>query len=112
MKSLGKDIEIHWFDAGHGSLSVEQNIEFQEIMLRFGLPDFELPFFRNEPVTNVRGLYYQNIRSVSVQLHSILSPDRVSRLLPFVKETRCLLKAVYPNWSHRYLADQTGQVVS
>ena len=35
MKSLGKDIEIHWFDAGHGSLSVEQNIEFQEIMLRF-----------------------------------------------------------------------------
>jgi dipeptidyl aminopeptidase/acylaminoacyl peptidase len=35
MKSLGKDIDIHWFDAGHGSLSVEQNIEFQELMLRF-----------------------------------------------------------------------------
>ena len=35
MKSLGKDIEIHWFDAGHGSLSVEQNIDFQELMLRF-----------------------------------------------------------------------------
>jgi len=35
MKSLGKDIEVHWFDAGHGSLSVEQNIEFQELMLRF-----------------------------------------------------------------------------
>jgi dipeptidyl aminopeptidase/acylaminoacyl peptidase len=35
MKSLGKDIEIHWFDAGHGSLSVEQNIEFQELMLCF-----------------------------------------------------------------------------
>jgi dienelactone hydrolase len=35
MKALGKDIEVHWFDAGHGSLSVEQNIEFQELMLRF-----------------------------------------------------------------------------
>jgi pimeloyl-ACP methyl ester carboxylesterase len=35
MRSLGKAIEIHWFDAGHGSLSVEQNIEFQELMLRF-----------------------------------------------------------------------------
>ena len=35
MKSLGKVIEVHWFDAGHGSLSVEQNIEFQELMLRF-----------------------------------------------------------------------------
>ena len=35
MKSLGKDIEVHWFDAGHGSLSVQQNIEFQELMLRF-----------------------------------------------------------------------------
>jgi pimeloyl-ACP methyl ester carboxylesterase len=35
MKSLGKNIEVHWFDAGHGSLSVEQNIEFQELMLRF-----------------------------------------------------------------------------
>jgi pimeloyl-ACP methyl ester carboxylesterase len=35
MKSLGKDIEVHWFDAGHGSLSVEQNVHFQELMLRF-----------------------------------------------------------------------------
>jgi dipeptidyl aminopeptidase/acylaminoacyl peptidase len=35
MKSLGKDCEVHWFDAGHGSLSVEQNIEFQDLMLRF-----------------------------------------------------------------------------
>jgi dipeptidyl aminopeptidase/acylaminoacyl peptidase len=35
MKSLGKDIEVHWFHAGHGSLSVEQNIKFQELMLRF-----------------------------------------------------------------------------
>jgi len=35
MKSLGKDIEVHWFNSGHGSLSVEQNIEFQELMLGF-----------------------------------------------------------------------------
>jgi pimeloyl-ACP methyl ester carboxylesterase len=35
MKSLGKDIEVHWFDAGHGSFSVEQNIQLQELMLRF-----------------------------------------------------------------------------
>jgi dienelactone hydrolase len=35
MKALGKHIEVHWFDAGHGSFSVEQNIEFQELMLRF-----------------------------------------------------------------------------
>jgi dipeptidyl aminopeptidase/acylaminoacyl peptidase len=35
MRSLGKSVDIHWFDAGHGSLSVEQNIEFQELMLLF-----------------------------------------------------------------------------
>ncbi len=37
MKSLGKAIEVHWFDAGHvGSFAqVEQSIEHQEIMLRF-----------------------------------------------------------------------------
>jgi pimeloyl-ACP methyl ester carboxylesterase len=35
MKSFGKDIQVHWFDAGHGSLSVEQNVAFQELMLRF-----------------------------------------------------------------------------
>jgi dipeptidyl aminopeptidase/acylaminoacyl peptidase len=35
MRSLGKDIQIHWFEAGHGSLSVEQRIEHQELMLRF-----------------------------------------------------------------------------
>jgi hypothetical protein len=27
--------QVHWFDAGHGSLSVEQNIDFAELMLRF-----------------------------------------------------------------------------
>lgn len=35
MRALGKPIEVHWFDAGHGSLAVEQSIEHQEINLRF-----------------------------------------------------------------------------
>ena len=37
MKSLGKPIEVHWFDAGHlgASAQVEQSIEHQERMLRF-----------------------------------------------------------------------------
>lgn len=35
MKALGKSIEVHWFEAGHGSLAVEQQIEHQEHMLRF-----------------------------------------------------------------------------
>ncbi len=37
MKSLGKSIEVHWFDAGHmGRLAqVERSIEHQELMLRF-----------------------------------------------------------------------------
>ena len=35
MKELGKDIEIHWFEAGHGSYVVEQSIAHQEHMLRF-----------------------------------------------------------------------------
>lgn len=35
MRALGKPIEVHWFDAGHGSFVVEQQIEHQELMLRF-----------------------------------------------------------------------------
>jgi dipeptidyl aminopeptidase/acylaminoacyl peptidase len=35
MKALGKVIDVHWFDAGHGSLIVEQAIEHHELMLRF-----------------------------------------------------------------------------
>ena len=35
LKDLGKAIEVVWFDAGHGSRAVEQNIEHQELMLRF-----------------------------------------------------------------------------
>lgn len=35
LKALGKPIDVHWFEAGHGSLVVEQRIEHQERMLRF-----------------------------------------------------------------------------
>jgi dipeptidyl aminopeptidase/acylaminoacyl peptidase len=35
LKSLGKSIEVHWFDAGHGSRAQEQQIEHQELMMRF-----------------------------------------------------------------------------
>lgn len=35
LKSLGKQIEVHWFNAGHGSRAQEQMIEHQELMLRF-----------------------------------------------------------------------------
>ncbi|MDX1992917.1 MAG: prolyl oligopeptidase family serine peptidase [bacterium] len=35
LQSLGKDIQIHWFDAGHGSRAMEQQIEHQELMLRW-----------------------------------------------------------------------------
>ena len=35
LKSLGKAIEIHWFDAGHGSLAMETSIEHQERFMRF-----------------------------------------------------------------------------
>jgi len=35
LKSLGKSITVYWFDAGHGSRAQEQQIEQQEMMLRF-----------------------------------------------------------------------------
>jgi hypothetical protein len=35
MKALGKPVEVHWFDAGHGSLDVELQIQHMETMLRF-----------------------------------------------------------------------------
>jgi dipeptidyl aminopeptidase/acylaminoacyl peptidase len=35
LKQLGKPITVHWFDAGHGSLELEQQIEHQEQMMRF-----------------------------------------------------------------------------
>jgi dipeptidyl aminopeptidase/acylaminoacyl peptidase len=37
MKALGKSIEVHWFDAGHGSLVVDQAIEHHALMLDFAL---------------------------------------------------------------------------
>ncbi|MCY3799438.1 MAG: prolyl oligopeptidase family serine peptidase [Chloroflexi bacterium] len=35
LNELGKSIEVHWFDAGHGSLDTEERIRQQELMLRF-----------------------------------------------------------------------------
>jgi dipeptidyl aminopeptidase/acylaminoacyl peptidase len=35
LHELGKDVELHWFDAGHGSYAIEQNIEHTERMLQF-----------------------------------------------------------------------------
>lgn len=35
LKDLNKSIEVHWFEAGHGSRAVEQSIEHQALMLRF-----------------------------------------------------------------------------
>lgn len=35
LRALGRDIEVEWFEAGHGSYVVEQSIEHQERMLRF-----------------------------------------------------------------------------
>jgi Tol biopolymer transport system component/dienelactone hydrolase len=35
LKSLDKQIEIHWFNAGHGSRAQEQQIQHQELMLNF-----------------------------------------------------------------------------
>lgn len=32
---LGKSIQIHWFDAGHGSRAMNEQIAHQELMLRF-----------------------------------------------------------------------------
>lgn len=35
LRSLGKQIEVHWFNAGHGSLAQEEQIKHQELMLNF-----------------------------------------------------------------------------
>jgi hypothetical protein len=35
LKSLGESIHVHWFDAGYGSLSQEEQIKQHELMLRF-----------------------------------------------------------------------------
>ncbi len=35
LKELDKSIQVHWFDAGHGSLDIEETIQHQELVLRF-----------------------------------------------------------------------------
>src|SRR5262249_42016615 len=35
LRSLGKPVDLHWFDAGHGTRVTEQQIEHQELRLRF-----------------------------------------------------------------------------
>jgi dipeptidyl aminopeptidase/acylaminoacyl peptidase len=35
LNTLGKEVQIEWFDAGHGSRANEQNIEHQELMMRW-----------------------------------------------------------------------------
>jgi hypothetical protein len=35
MQAAGKQIQIHWFDAGHGSLSIDESIKHQELALRY-----------------------------------------------------------------------------
>lgn len=35
LHDTGKEVQIEWFDAGHGSRAIEQNIQHQELMLRW-----------------------------------------------------------------------------
>ena len=35
LKNLGKPIEVVWFDAGHSGSGIEEDIQHQELMLRF-----------------------------------------------------------------------------
>ena len=35
MLRLGNEIRVHWFEAGHGSYVIDQDIEQQELRLRF-----------------------------------------------------------------------------
>jgi dipeptidyl aminopeptidase/acylaminoacyl peptidase len=35
LKACDKDVQIEWFDAGHGSRAIEQNIQHQELMMRW-----------------------------------------------------------------------------
>jgi dipeptidyl aminopeptidase/acylaminoacyl peptidase len=43
MRTLGKPIEVEWFEAGHGSLDVEQTIHHQALMLRFAYQVLQRP---------------------------------------------------------------------
>jgi dipeptidyl aminopeptidase/acylaminoacyl peptidase len=35
LKAFGKPVEVHWFEAGHLGAGIEQEIQHQELMLRF-----------------------------------------------------------------------------
>lgn len=35
LRALGKPIEVHWFNAGHGALANDQQIQHRELMLKF-----------------------------------------------------------------------------
>ena len=37
LHELGKQIEVTWFEAGHGSYDTEQRIQHYELMLRFAM---------------------------------------------------------------------------
>ena len=37
LMSLGKNISVHWFNAGHGSRAQEQQVQHQELRMRFAL---------------------------------------------------------------------------
>ncbi len=43
MLELGKPIRLHWFDAGHGSRAIEQNIEHMRLRLAFAHEALGLP---------------------------------------------------------------------
>ena len=40
LTELGKEISVHWFDAGHGSRAQEQNIEHMALKLKFAFEKF------------------------------------------------------------------------
>ncbi len=35
MRELGKEIELHWFDAGHGSYAIDKAVEHQQLRMEF-----------------------------------------------------------------------------
>lgn len=43
LKELGKSIDIHWFDAGHGSLDTEEIVANKEKLLRFAYQALDQP---------------------------------------------------------------------
>ena len=35
MRELGKEIDVHWFDAGHGSYAIDKTVEHQQLRMEF-----------------------------------------------------------------------------